>query len=93
MIDKISEVICLGPYVHATKKSKSNDYDLQFNNGVHLGTLELDVDGYYKFWPDYERKGYWSGYVLRAIADLEDHVNSEWDNKVKEFFEGDKNGI
>lgn len=59
-------------------------YRVTFHNGVDMGTLEMDVDGYYKYWPA-QCAGYWDAPPLRAIADLLDHVNAEWDAKVQKY--------
>lgn len=57
-------------------------YNVTSYNGVDMGTLEVDVDGYYKYWPT-NRIGYWEASLLRAIADLLDYVNAEWDAQVQ----------
>jgi len=55
---------------------------LYFDNGVKLGEVFSDVDGYQKFWPEL-RGGYWDTWVLREIADYVDSLNKEWDEQVR----------
>jgi hypothetical protein len=71
----------LSGLVCATKREQGG-YAVTFHNGVDMGTLEMGVDGYYKYWP-VQRVGYWDAAPMRAIADLLDHVNSEWDAQVQ----------
>lgn len=71
---RLSALLC------ATKCDQG--YRVMFHNGVDMGTLEMDVDGYYKYWP-VQRAGYWDAPPLRAIAELLDHVNAEWDAQVQ----------
>lgn len=64
------------------------DGRLIFQNGVDLGAVYQEVDGYYVFWP--EAVGSWEAWVLRDIADLLDKMNQPWDDEVREFFEQEK---
>ena len=50
---------------------------------VRIGELVMMESGYYEFFPDLERGGYWSTWMLRDIADLVDGTNAEWDARVK----------
>lgn len=50
---------------------------------VRIGELVMTESGYYEFFPDLERGGYWSTWTLRDIADLVDGTNAEWDAQVK----------
>lgn len=59
------------------------DTELFFENGIKLGEILCDVDGYYKFFPEV-KSGYWDTYVLREIADHVDKLNEEWNKKVEE---------
>ncbi|MEO5344672.1 MAG: hypothetical protein H7842_15395 [Gammaproteobacteria bacterium SHHR-1] len=72
---RLSALLC------ATKREQGG-YAVTYRNGVDMGALEMDVDGYYKYWPE-QRAGYWDAPPMRAIADLLDHVNAEWDAQVR----------
>ena len=48
-------------------------------NTVKLGEVFAKEDGYYDFWPEEFSAGYWPAYLLRAVADLLDEMNREWD--------------
>lgn len=56
--------------------------ELFYENGVKLGEVLCNEDGYYDFWPEL-RGGYWSAPVLRQIADLLDAKNQLWDEQVQ----------
>jgi hypothetical protein len=48
-------------------------------NGHYCGVVEQSDDGYHYWWPDNGGNGYLSSQVLKAIADLLDNLNEEWD--------------
>lgn len=52
-------------------------------NGTHLGDLLMGDDGYYEFWPELNRAGYWPSWVLRDIANKVDALNEPWDKIVQ----------
>lgn len=57
-------------------------------NGVFLGHIHKDVDGYFYFWPDL-KGGSWDGHVLRGIANKLSELNAEWVKIMdKEFSSG-----
>jgi hypothetical protein len=60
--------------------------ELFHENGVKLGKVLPDVDGYYKFWPEL-RGGYWDESILGQIANLLTKMNGPWDKTVKDYFE------
>ena len=47
-------------------------------NGFVIGVVDKNDDGYYHYWPSWS-DGYVSSYHLKAIADLLDNLNEEWD--------------
>lgn len=55
---------------------------LFFENGVELGEILRDVDGYYKWWPN-DLPGYLDEEFLFAIASYLQSLNAEWDAQVK----------
>ncbi len=60
-----------------------NGYQLRMvTNDVIIGEVESGVDGFYYFWPIKDRAGYWSDYVLRAIADTLAELNRKWEGDV-----------
>ena len=90
----MDERIWQNALVYTTVREPSG-YNVFYHNGVSMGTLEVDVDGYYKYWP-VQRAGYWESSSMRAIADLLDHVNKLWDEQrqkmitFKEFYLNEK---
>lgn len=57
------------------------------DTAIVLGDIFSDVDGYEKFFPRIPDSGYWRPVELRAIADLVDELNQEWDRKIQEYFD------
>lgn len=57
-------------------------YELYYNNGVLLGDVIMEVDGYYTFWPE-GHGGYWEAHMLRAVADCLDELNEPWDTQIR----------
>ena len=43
----------------------------------------MDVDGYYYYWPEKEKGGCWSPWMLRDVTDKLDEVNKPWDDIVQ----------
>ncbi len=55
--------------------------------GILVGTFELDVDGFWKFWPAKSiALGYWTEGDLRLIADLLEKENAEQTKALEEYF-------
>jgi len=50
---------------------------------VHIGECEMDVDGYYKWWPAC-RGGYLDSEFLSALSDFLKELNKDWDEQVVE---------
>jgi len=70
-------------------KYKPGIYTVTTIKGKDLGTLEIDIDGYYKYYPILI-PGYWDAEYLKAIVELLDDLNADWDAKVKKFMDNSK---
>lgn len=57
------------------------------DTAIVLGDILADVDGYEKYFPRNAEGTYWTPEILRAIADLVDELNQEWDRKIQEYFD------
>lgn len=62
---------------------KQTGEKLYYGNGVYLGDVICDVDGYYKFWPETRGGGYWDEHMLRLICLHLTEKNKEWDKQVQ----------
>lgn len=62
-----------------------------FHNGVFLGEIFPEVDGFYVFYPDL-KGGFWEAYVLRAIADYMDELNVPIQKDIEDYFERENHG-
>ena len=61
-------------------------YRVIYDNGVIIGDLDMDGDGYFYFWPE-RLNGAWEAHVLRAIADKLDEINKPWDEEIARAFQ------
>lgn len=68
--------------IYKTNKS----FTLEADNGKKIGSLQLDIDGYYYLWFDEELAGCWTAHNLREIAATLDEVNKPFDEQVKKDF-------
>ena len=61
-----------------------NIYHVYLNGvGIKMGEILMSEDGYYNFWPDLHRGGYWPSYILRMLADRVDEMNKPWDEEIQ----------
>ena len=65
---------------------REEDGKTYFENGVYIGDILCDVDGYYKWWPD-NKGGYLDEMFLYAMAEYLKSLNREWDSQINDFFE------
>ena len=65
---------------------KDKNYHVYFNE-KKVGDFDLDIDGYYHFWPNPSLNGSYTSYSLRLISDRLDEVNKKWDNQIKQDLE------
>ena len=63
-------------------KHKDGTIKVYSPNSTHIGDILIVEDGYYEFWPELNRGGYWPSWVLRDIADKVDMLNEPWDKIV-----------
>ena len=60
-------------------------WEVKAYNGVNIGTLEMELDGFYNFYIDEKRKtGYLPAQILREIADKLDEINAPWEKQLRE---------
>jgi len=71
----------LDPLINIIKK-KDGHFVVEAENGVPLGELLQDVDGYLYFFPEIGRGGFWPSHMLRAIADKLDELNKPWNEEI-----------
>jgi hypothetical protein len=75
--------------LHAKNKSlvyvsrqDDDTYKVYYYNNVYLGDILVCEDGYYYYWPE-QRSGFWHAEGMKAIAEVLDNLNREWDKKVR----------
>lgn len=61
-------------------------FKLYYHNGVYMGEVLMDEDGYYKFWGNKELNGYWDEGNFLELYNYLYEKNKNWDENVKEFF-------
>lgn len=59
---------------------------VNFGVNVWLGEIYQEVDGFYVFWPNHDRAGYWSQWMLRAISDKLAELNKAWSEEIENHF-------
>jgi len=65
------------------KELENLEYEV-ISNGIKLGVLYEEVDGYYIF-QSQPTVGFWPSWVMRAISDKADQLNAEWDREMETF--------
>jgi hypothetical protein len=56
-----------------------------YENGVGLGVLYREVDGFWVYAPELHG-GFWTAHVMRAIADELDRRNKPWEDEINAYF-------
>ncbi len=69
------------------QETSPHAYTVLFDNGVKLGEILRDHDGFFYFWSEL-RGGFWEAYILRDIADKCDELNAPYQRQIDEFFAG-----
>jgi hypothetical protein len=59
----------------------SGGFDAFWENGVELGQILCDVDGFYKYWPIYQG-GYYDEWFLLSMADTLKELNKKWQEEI-----------
>ena len=57
------------------------------DNGLMLGWIYTECDGYFVWQANPELSGFQEAHVLRFIADFLDELNEAWNKQVFEYFE------
>lgn len=86
----MSEYITLpySKYLSVIKKNKGH-YSVHFNeNPIPVGDILMDVDGFYKFWSNTERNGYWDEFILFELGNLLKEYNKQYEKEIEEYFNG-----
>lgn len=68
--------------IRLEKKGEFGSYDAYWDNGVLIGELITDVDGYYKFWPE-SREGYYDEWFLYEMFRTLKTLNKAWDDQIQ----------
>jgi hypothetical protein len=65
------------------------NYDMFWENGVHIGKAIIEADGFYYF-ESLRTYGLWSAFALTEIAKVLDELNKEWSDKIDQYFKESK---
>lgn len=69
------------------QESQEKWWKLYFYNGVYMGDVIMNDDGYYVFFPESkERHGYWTQGDFQSLYTYLYLKNKDWDESVNEFF-------
>lgn len=63
------------------------------DNDVYLGDFLMKEDGFYDWWPNAELGpgGFWSAWMLRAMAEKLDELNAPYQAELNAYFEQESN--
>ncbi len=61
-------------------------YNVYYNSLTFCGEILVKEDGFYDFWPNMNRNGYWDSWVMRSIADKLDELNKQWQENINVYF-------
>lgn len=71
----------------------NKSYFVFTDNGIEIGSFQLDIDGFYYFYDNSELTGCWGAWELRKIADLLDEVNKPYNDELNEYFKNEKDRL
>lgn len=61
-------------------------YKAFWENGVFIGDILKDVDGYFKFWPRTDLYGHYDELFLVSMFKTLEKLNAKWDKEIDDFF-------
>lgn len=64
------------------EKTERGTYKVKVIN-VEVGELFATEDGFYQFWPEKIKRGYWPAWLMRVIADKLDEINEPWERELE----------
>lgn len=80
-------LIYLGPDKGVYFTNRRKNVVIHETIGPRLGEVVMLEDGFHYFWRDDDRQcGAESSYVLRAIADMLDELNTPWEREINDYF-------
>lgn len=62
-------------------KISEERYEVIYDNGVSIGELLREVDGFFVYYP-IQNGGCWESHVMRPIADKMDELNKPWQDQI-----------
>jgi len=60
-----------------------------YENGVYIGDIFAKEDGFYDFWPALDKAGYWSSYLLKALAEQLEAMNAPYQKEIDDYLEAE----
>lgn len=73
------------------KKYSNTFYKVEWDNGVHIGDFEKNVDGFFYWWPVKGKDGSWSSEFLRLIVEKLEELNKKWEEEINNYFKNEQN--
>lgn len=72
-------------YSHIITVVKEDEklFCVYYRNDVKIGEFVINDDGYYVFFPNDDRSGYWNAELLVAVGQKLMEMNKEWHEQVK----------
>ena len=63
-------------------QKSANHYGVDHDNGICVGEITREPDGFFYFWFSYPMRGCWPAYSLKEIADKLEELNKEWSDTI-----------
>jgi hypothetical protein len=70
--------------LYVVQTDDKNEHELYFND-VLIGHFCMNTDGFWVFFVQKDRHGYWESRVLRLVADALDEINKPWLRHIDEM--------
>ena len=67
------------------KQINSQKFEVLTLNNMLVGSLIMDVDGYFYFWPSND--GCWPSHIMHSIANKLDEINKPWNDEINDYFD------
>lgn len=65
---------------------KLDGIKLYHDNGVYMGDVYQEVDGFYVFWPNKELTGFWGEEDMYEVYKLLRDKNKPWQDEIDRYF-------
>ena len=69
-----------------TTKIDEHAFDAFAENGVKIGQILREVDGFFVFYPE-QHGGFWPAHMLREVSNKLYELNEPWEKQINDYFD------